>query len=357
MRWLWRNSELSGLQKCHRVRYGPNVDVYVDGDGGVWFGGFCRCHSVWACPMCAPQIRRGRALELGKALRQHLANDGGCLHSTYTLPHNVGDRLSPLFDAVAKSWHSVATDKVVRQLRGDLGLQFTRSTEVTHGVNGWHPHLHVGEVCPRPLTRDEVLEYRREAFRAWCSAVERHGYRPPSERYGLSMSRADAGMADYVSKVQGLADELLRLDQKSGKTDSPFTILRRAVGGDEKAHGVWVEYEMGTFGRKALTYSKGFKPLCAVGEAPVEDLVLPLDAIRQVGTLRPDMAHLLVNHPRGFEGFAEMVGPGTPEAWAAALLWLTGTAPLWLTQAGIDQLFGPEARPDSVPDSVQMVLL
>jgi hypothetical protein len=61
----------------------------------------------------------------------------------------------------------------------------------------------------------------------------------------------------------------------------------------------------------------------------------------------------LINHPRGFEGFAEMVGPGTAEAWSAALQWLTGTAPLWLTQAGIDVLFGPDLElPERVASGV-----
>lgn len=332
MRWLWENSELQELRKCHRLRYGGEIRVFSLPDGGGFFGGFCRCHSVWACPLCATAIRSGRAQELGRALRAFLSAGGGALHSTFTLPHNQGDRLSPLFSAVASSWRAVCQDKVVRQMRGDYHLEFVRSTEVTVGErNGWHPHLHVGEVAPVPLTREQVIEYRAELFRSWCSAVVRHEFRPPSDRYGLSVVRADASQIEYGQKVEGLANELVRLDRKTkGKTDAPFTVLRRAVAGDEKAHGLWAEYERGTKGRRALGYSKGFKTLCPVVEVPEDELVEPTKEAVLVGTLRGPLADMLVAHPQGFEGFLELVGPGTPEAFLAACTWLRGTAPLFL---------------------------
>jgi hypothetical protein len=349
-RWLWANTGLPGLAKCHRVRWRTNIEVLVSMAGDVHYRGFCRCHSVWACPLCAPSIRQGRARLTGAALRPFVAAGGGVLHSTYTLPHNVGDRLVPLFGAVTRSWDSVTTDKTVRQLRADLGLHFLRSTEVTVGENGWHPHLHVGEVCKVPLTREQVVEYRREAFRAWCAAVERHGYRVPSERYGLSMVRADAEMGDYVSKVQGLADELHRMDRKSGKTEAPFSVLRRAVAGDERAAALWSEYELGTKGRRALFASRNFFKVCPVPEVPDDVLLAAIESEASVvvGELRPDMAHLLVNHPRGFEGFAEMVGPGTSEAWSAALAWLSGTAPWWLSEGGWERA-AQELRDERAP--------
>lgn len=341
MRWLWKNSSLEGVQKCHRVPYGPNIDVYVNAVGEVFFAGFCRCHSVWACPMCAVSIRTGRAHEMAGGLRLLLADGGGCIFSTYTLPHSVGDRLEGLFSAVADCWKRVQQDRAVREIRAELGLEFSRSTEVTHGVNGWHPHLHVGEVCSRPLTRFEVLAYREACFAAWSRAVVRHGYRAPSDRYGLSMVRADAGMADYSHKVEGLASELFRMDRKTGKTEAPFAILRRAAAGDARAAVVWGEYERVTQGRRMLGQSRGFRELCRYEEAAEADLLLPKsDGLVYVGTLRPDSAHLLVHHPSGFEGFAEMVGPGTPEAWRAACAWLTGSAPLYLTADGLAAVFG-----------------
>lgn len=334
MRWLWKNSQLDSLRKCHKVRYDVNVDVFVSPDGSVSFAGFCRCHSVWACPLCAPVIRAGRASDMASGLKRLLLSGGGCLFSTYTLPHDQGDALGAVFSAVHDSWTAIRHDPSVRAIRRELGLEFSRSTEVTYGSNGWHPHLHVGEVAPRPLSRSEVLDYRRECFRVWCQSVQKHGFRRPSERRGLTVVRADAGMSDYLNKTEGLASELFQMDQKRGKTEAPFSILSRAVRGDAGAARVWGEYERVTKGRRAVGQSRGFKVLCPVSERSDMDIMEGGER-SYLGTLRPDMCKLLVNHPHGFEGFMEMVGPGTAEAWGAAVRWLTGTAPWWLSLGGI----------------------
>lgn len=359
MRWLWANSELDGLRKCHRVRY-DLVEVFVYGDGAVRFGGFCRCHSVWACPLCAPAIRAGRAREMATGLRSLLGQGGGCLFSTYTVPHSSGMRLAPLFDAVSSSWHSVQMDRTVRAIRRDLGLQFSRSTEVNIGSNGWHPHLHVGEVCPRPLTRSEVLEYRSACFEVWCRAVVSHGLRAPSDSYGLSMVRADAGMADYVHKVEGLASELFRLDRKVGKTEAPFSLLRRAVGGDEAAASSWSEFERVTKGRRMLGQSRGFKLLCPYDEVTDEALLEVGERQGQMvfySALTPEMSYVLVRHPSGFEGFCELVGPGTKEAFSSAVQWLMGSAPLWLGDDAAALVGRPKpvrVRDILTPDSIAL---
>ena len=131
-----------GRDEVSRVRYRNTVTVWGDGEGRVGYGGFCRCHSVWACPLCAPTIRRARAVELSGGFVHHLANGGGCVFTTWTIPHDQGDGLVPLFNGVTKAWADVRADLSVRQWFGDHRVEWVRATEVTHGVNGWHPHLH-----------------------------------------------------------------------------------------------------------------------------------------------------------------------------------------------------------------------
>ncbi len=337
MRFLWRETSLKSISKCHRVRFRKTVTVWGDGEGQVGYGGFCRCHSVWACPLCAPAIRRARAAELSGGLVRHLAGGGGCVFVTSTIPHDQGDGLVPLFNGVAKGWADQRADVKVRQWFGDHHVEWVRAAEVTYGANGWHPHLHSALVTDRPLERAEAVELRSILYEPWCRSVERSGWRRPSEKYGLTVIRCGSGdVGDYLSKVEGLADELTRLDSKrpAGKTVPPFTLLRQAAGGDPQAIAVWHEYERGTKGRRALVRSRGLRDRLALGaELPDSDLSEPSeDSWRVLGELSPSQADLLVRHPEGFEVFAELVGDGTPEAIEAALTTLRGTMPRWLKE-------------------------
>ena len=259
------------------------------------------------------------------------------MFATSTIPHDQGDGLAPLFDGVTKAWADVRADISVRQWFGDHRVDWVRATEVTHGANGWHPHLHTALVTDRPLERSEAQELRSIMFGPWCRSAERSGWRPPSEKYGLSVIRCSSGqIGEYVSKVEGLADELTRLDVKrsSAKTDPPFELLRRAVSGDQQAAAIWHEYERGTKGRHALMPSQGLRGRLQLGvELPDAELSEPSEPTWHLfGELGPRESEMLVKHPHGFEVFAEAVGPGTPEAWRAALETLRGTMPWWLSQ-------------------------
>lgn len=261
------------------------------------------------------------------------------MFATSTIPHDQGDGLVPLFDGVTKAWADVRADVSVRQWFGDHHVDWVRATEVTHGANGWHPHLHTALITERPLERSEAQELRSIMYEPWCRSAERSGWRRPSEKYGLSVIRCSSGqIGEYVSKVEGLADELTRLDVKrsSNKTDPPFTILNRAVGGDQKASAIWHEYERGTKGRRALMPSQRFRVRLQLGvEQPDSELSDPSEPTwRLFGELNVGESEMLVMHPQGFEVFAEAVGPGTPEAWNAALATLRGTMPWWLTEHG-----------------------
>lgn len=343
-RALWVVSELEGVRKCGRVPFGSFVDVYERRDGSVSFGGLCRCHSVWACPVCAPAIRRRRAGELSEALCAHLAMGGGALFVTSTLPHDQGDRLAAIFAAVANGWRAVGADWSVRELRNGLPWEFVRAAEVTFGANGWHPHLHVCLLFERPISREEAQELRSVIFSAWCSSVERSGYRPPSPSYGVSAIRVGATdedghrVGEYVSKVEGLADELVRLDSKEARKGlSPFGLLREVVRDEERWLPVWREYERGTKGRRALTWSRGARELLRLGgELSDEELSDPAgDPLSvRIGVLEAHQWRLIVEHPNGHRVFLDALSGSTQEAVTAALEAVRGSMPWWCTQAG-----------------------
>jgi hypothetical protein len=295
---------------------------------------------------------------LSVGLVSHLAAGGGVGFVTATIPHNQGDSLSGLFSGVTDAWSNVRRDHRVREWFGDHHVGFVRSAEVTHGDNGWHPHNHVGIVTDTPFTRDDARELHKVMFEPWCRGCEANGWRAPSPKYGLSVIRCDAGIAGYVSKVEGLADELTRLDSKSArKTEPPFSILRRAVAGDREAAGLWIEYERGTKGRRALCWSVGLRDRLGLGvEASDLELAEPdRGGYVELGRLSRQLADVLALHPEGFELFAEAVVAGTPEAWDSAVMMLRGTAPWWV-RAEVEYLHTglllPPDRPVVVRESV-----
>jgi hypothetical protein len=266
-------------------------------------------------------------------LVRHLGAGGGVVFATSTIPHNQGDSLSALFTGVTHAWANCLKDRTVTQWFGDNGVGFTRAAEVTHGVNGWHPHLHTAMVTKAVVSRAAAQELRAILYEPWCRGVEANGWRRPSPKYGLSVIRCDtAAIGGYVSKVEGLADELTRMDSKSaGKTEPPFSILRRAVAGDESAAVLWRQYEQGTKGRRALTYSAGLKARLGIGEVSDEVLSDPANSgWVLLGEVTGRIADELVRHPNGFQLFADTAADGTPEAWRAAIEVLHGSAPWWV---------------------------
>ena len=331
-RTLWRITGLRGPARCGRVPISATVEVWK-GPEGASFRCLERCHSVWVCPTCAPAIRSGRARELGSALGRWLGAGGGVVMLTLTLPHDQGDRLGALFDGVASSWKAVLQDKLVRRVRARLEVVgFVRSMEVTHGENGWHPHLHVLIVTERPLERSERKALHDEAARAWCSAVVRRGWRPPSPHWGVHLVTArDGGAGEYVSKM---ADELLRLDAKSGRRRglTPWQILGRAADGDLSMTRLWREYESVTFGRRAVTWSRGLRGRLGVDETSDQELVDPEldDSAVCVARLSSEIWHVVLRHPQGQALVLEAAEDGGADAVSEAVRWLSGYEPEWM---------------------------
>src|SRR5690606_18056122 len=113
-----------------------------------------------------------------------------------------------------------------------LGITGTvRKVEVTHGGNGWHPHLHITFLSLAPLSESELAEVEGYVFAAWRDVVEAAGYRSPlpglSPLYALRLDTPE--WAEYLGKMLGweLAGEGKRSRSIVGRT--PFELLGAAV--------------------------------------------------------------------------------------------------------------------------------
>jgi len=271
-RFLRRFSDLQGGVKRCMVPMGANVAVALDANNVAHVGGVARCASPWSCPLCAPTIREKRAADLDELLRAHLAAGGGGEFVTVTMPHHAAMPLKATLGAVRKGWTAVVSGRLWSVLKADLGiLGQVKAVEITHGENGWHPHVHVLVVTRRPLSPAESMRLRRHVYDRWCSSIERQGFAKPSWEHGCDVRQVglngagETALGRYVCKVRdgwGVGLELARSDVKRGRKTSrtPWELLELAEGdGDADALALWHEYEHATRGVRALVWSPGLR--------------------------------------------------------------------------------------------------
>lgn len=301
---LWSVSSIPDVRKCGRVRAGSLLPVRQT-SWGYRLGGLCRCHSVWVCPVCAPEIRAARGAEIGQAVELHLGEGRGVTFGSATVRHGLRDRLRGSYSAVAKGWAAVTQDGSVRRFRERHGyVGFCRACEMTWGAaNGWHPHVHWLDFWEELLSDQELAEYEGLVYSAWSASVVRQGMGRPSRRRGVKVKPVrDAGVGDYVTALDPFqaGHELTSLSTKAAKSFglTPFDVLRMVVDqGGMPWTGLWWEYEGATRGRRMLGTSRGLlgrlglsadEPDPEALEAPIVGFVeaADWDALAALGRLR-----------------------------------------------------------------------
>jgi hypothetical protein len=331
---LWRESRIERVRKCGRV---PLGDVAITDNGGVaHYSGLETCGSIWACPCCSAKIRNTRAEQISAAAARWDLAGNSVYMVTFTAPHDMGMPLGPLMQVIADSFRAVIGGRAWLRVKKRAGIAGTiRAVEVTHGANGWHPHLHVLVLTESDPGAEGlavmVLHFREK----WQRAIVKAGYRVPSDTHGVKVDRcysaAEAGA--YIAKTQdGKApgNELARSDLKSGRNGSrtPFEIIESfRWTGDAADLALWHEYERATKYHQAISWSKGLKELLEVDKRTDEELaaeeiggeiivVIPKDTWRAVAAVPGLPAHLLDEAERGgadaVRAALERFGAGDP---------------------------------------------
>ena len=140
---LWDMSLIERVRKCGRVPTGEGVTV-VDHAGVAHYAGLTTCGSIWACPVCSAKIRAGRAEEIAAGAASWDQAGNSIYMITLTAPHDMGMKLSALLPVIADSFRAVISGRAWLKVKAAAEVAGTiRSVEITHGANGWHPHLHV----------------------------------------------------------------------------------------------------------------------------------------------------------------------------------------------------------------------
>jgi len=245
-------------QACRRRRISPTVQVQQMGDGSRRVSGVLSCGSVWGCPVCSQRICSHRADELQSVIKEWR---GEVSMVTLTVRHGLGQSLKKIRKGVANAWRKVWQGKRAKLLRELFHVKHSiRALEVTHGENGWHPHLHVlvlGNTAPEPA----ALEYLREL---WIAAVESElgEENAPDWSHGVVLSTGGGG--SYLAKM-GL--EVTHHHTKAARRSSrtPWEIALDAIEGDEASAALWREYVSAMKGARQLTWSRGTRRFFGLG--------------------------------------------------------------------------------------------
>ncbi len=273
LRKVTNNKALAHCGLYPSPEHGGWVNVHL-GEAGATFSGVKNCGSIWVCPCCSAGIRQGRAKEIELGVGVWLGMGGGVAFGTFTLPHRSSTALADSLHALRNAYRDARQHRTVRTALSDLGIDGAiRALEVTHGENGWHPHLHLLWLTARPLTASECRVLQRAFFVAFSASLVRRGWAKPSARRGVlvlpvSLVRGADSISAYLSKVQdaygqpsSVSKEMARGDLKTGrgKGRTPFELAESAVAGDPRDLGRWYEYERTMPGARAIEWSRHLK--------------------------------------------------------------------------------------------------
>lgn len=288
LRALNRQKGVSALARgaaCGMPLGASGVAVKLGPDGTSHTSGTESCGSIWACPVCAAKIRNTRADEISTGLSGHISAGGGALFVTLTLPHQAADKLAKTVELVSAGFRAINSGRAYKIDHNDFGiLGHIRAFEVTHGDNGWHPHLHVILATTAATTRDgaAALEARWQArwdkwltSRGWPASVVGIGVRVDRVRRDAEATGAYLAKLQEGEKIdRSVGNEVARADLKGGRRSSrvPFEILAD-FGSDGLASDLdlWQEFQLATKGRSAIRWSQGLRAILLPDEEELTD--------------------------------------------------------------------------------------
>lgn len=259
---------------CGRSIIGEGVGIKRSAVGARYTG-LVSCGSGWTCPVCAAKIAEKRRDELTRAVVAWTKSGGSVYLMTGTFPHQWGDDLEELnsrLDRIRNRWRNSSAFKKLPKAGAVTSL------EVTHGENGWHPHVHLLVFLDRPLTMSErdalVSMWARQSIKA---GVESSRLSDLIE-HGLDI-RGGEDAAAYITKYGreedwGLSSELTRAHAKTAKGAhlKPFGLLSLANAGCAVSGRLFVEFAEAFHGKRLLNWSPGLKKRFGIDEVEDEDL-------------------------------------------------------------------------------------
>lgn len=230
------------------------------------------CGRLWQCPICSAKISERRRADLSVALDR---TDLRAVMVTFTLSHTRSDKLKTVLNVLTKSYTQTKEGRPWETFKRKANIVGSvRALEVTHGANGWHPHLHVLYFIRGKINADELKSFFWER---WHHALMRNKGTAMFE-HGIDVRLAREDVAEYVAKFGheplkasqrwGVEHELTKSPAKLSRGDagrSPLQLLADYAGGDKQAGAIWIEYARTFKGQRQLVWSKGLRAMLGLG--------------------------------------------------------------------------------------------
>lgn len=264
------------------------VEIFKNIDGGkAFYKGLQVCGSVWQCPVCAAKISERRRSELVHGTGLHLEKCGNdsLVFVTLTFPHNQYDDLKELMLKLSKATAYFYRHRDYKNLKAKLAkFGYVRALEVTHGSNGWHPHIHEIWFCGR--NQSDFYAIKKAVFALWSRACVVAGLSIPNFKHGVDVKDARFA-ASYVTKFGddhrkwGMEDELTKSGAKKGKLDkdgllvsrTPWQLLDAYADDNDKLAGALFRDYTATFkGKQQIRWSNGLKSMYGIQHFTDEQL-------------------------------------------------------------------------------------
>jgi hypothetical protein len=247
----------------------------------AFYTGLATCGSVWDCPVCAAKISARRSEEIDQAITEWVSRGGSVCMVTYTIRHNLADRLADVAKVLTDGIRFVHSGAPWQRFKSKYKISgsITATEVLFNRENGWHIHKH--QVLF--LDRDDA---RAEDMQKWLYAryemfLEQHGWES-QEGIGVVVSDPvkDPGqLPGYIGKW-GLQAEMTSVDKKESHGMTPFELLDH-----EDLHKVWVEYSRSMYGKRRLVWSAGLRFLLGIGAEKPDEVIAQEEDLKDIDTI------------------------------------------------------------------------
>lgn len=254
--------DMGGLGCCSR--YGVYSGTSINSlEGSLVIGGLQHCHSVACCPVCSYSLGIERCNEIGSFIWCVRKQGFGVYLVSLTCSHKMTDDLALLIKRMMSASSAMWRNGSLRRSLKDWGYlgRITSFEVMTHGVNGFHPHLHILLIGSDDLDVDAVgadlLDY-------WSKSLKSEGLK--CNEHGCDVM-GYKGVTDYITKMQ---TELSLLNvtkdmSKGGESMSPMNLLSCwNIERDVSFAREWVDYCIGVKGKRITVWSRGLRDVASM---------------------------------------------------------------------------------------------